>query len=306
MRTAREGVLGARISIAAPDAVDFGTFHRATGAAFALLHRVEEAICAPRQGSSIRLICEGLLGAADLDGHLGGRENHEARELCETLRAVGERASAAWDGGGRAGGGQDRRGQNGRGQDGRGRVHAGQDGGVPRFDPREAVKCWAAERASALLAARGLTRHVLNAGGDLRLRSDAGAGAAWRVRLAHPPVTGGLLATLEIREGAVATCQTAERAASVRAPATGPGATGLTQVTVTGPDLARADLHAAAAMAQPTTARARAWLDRLAAATPYQALSVDTRGRIHATSGLAGLIRLEGEPAAGGSGQGTG
>ncbi|WP_328460614.1 FAD:protein FMN transferase [Streptomyces sp. NBC_00448] len=294
MRTARDGVLGARISIAAPDAADFGTFHRATGAAFALLHRVEEAICAPRQGSSVRLICEGLLGAADLDGHLGGQESHEARELCETLRAVGERASAAWDGGGRAG----------RGRDGRGPVHTGQDGGAPRFDPREAVKCWAAERASALLAARGLTRHVLNAGGDLRLRSDAGA--AWRVRLAHPRVTGGLLATLEIHEGAVATCQAAERAAYVRTPATGPGATDLTQVTVTGPDLARADLHAAAAMAQPTTARARAWLDRLAAATPYQALSVDTRGRIHATSGLAGLIRLEGEPAAGEGGQRTG
>src|SRR5579884_3270222 len=40
-------------------------------------------------------------------------------------------------------------------------------GDPPQFDPSGAVKGWAAENASRILTARGLTRHALNAGGDV-------------------------------------------------------------------------------------------------------------------------------------------
>ncbi|BBA95668.1 hypothetical protein RVR_617 [Actinacidiphila reveromycinica] len=284
----RDGVLGARISIAAPDAADFGTFDLATRAAFALLHRIDDVFCAPRPGGSARRTFEGLLGAADPGGRRGARESREARELCETLRAVGEEVFDALDGGGA---------WDGSGYVGR--PAAGRDGGA-RLDPRKAVKCWAVERASDLLEERGLTRHLVNAGGDLKLRSDAGSGPAWRVRLADPRLAGGLLATLEIREGAVATRAAGGPGlpadASGAALAAGPARGALAQVAVVGADLARADLYATAAMAQPTADRARAWLDGLAASTAYQALSVDTGGRIHTTAGLAGRLHLEPEP----------
>ncbi|WP_335972775.1 FAD:protein FMN transferase [Streptomyces sp. CA2R106] len=285
MRTVREGVLGARVSIAAPDSADFGTFQAAGRAAFALLRRIEDVFCAPRPGGSARRVFEGLLGAADLGGPPEAGESREALDLCAMLRAVGEGVfdaldtTGAWDASGYVGAPAGARTPGGR-----------------RLDPRKAVRCWAVERASDLLAARGLPRHLVNAGGDLRLRSDGGTGPAWRVRLADPGLTGGLLAMLEVREGALATCAATGHDLPVRMPGTGRPAAALTQVTVIGPDLARADLYATAATAQPTTDRARAWVDGLAASTPYEALCVDSRGRLHTTAGLAGRLRLEAEP----------
>jgi thiamine biosynthesis lipoprotein len=285
VRTVREGVLGARVSIAAPDSADFGTFQSAGRAAFALLRRIEDVFCAPRPGGSARRMFEGLLGAADLGGTPEAGVSREARDLCAMLRAVGDDifdaldSTGAWDASGYVGGPAGARTPGGR-----------------RLDPRKAVRCWAVERASDLLAARGLPRHLVNAGGDLRLRSDAGTGPAWRVRLADPRLTGGLLAMLEIREGALATCAATGHDLPVRMPGTGRPAAALTQVTVVGPDLARADLYATAATAQPTTDRARDWVDGLAASTPYEALCVDSAGRLHTTAGLAGRLRLEAEP----------
>lgn len=189
----------------------------------------------------------------------------------------------------------------------RGAFDAWKVGDPPRFDPSGAVKGWAGERASAMLAAHGLPRHALNAGGDVRLRSGGGTNAEpWRVGLADPHRPGNLLGVLEVRDGAVATSGLAERGAHIWHPAAGRPATALAQVTVTGPDLALADGYATAAMAQPTAARARDWLDGIAADTGYQALTVDAAGRTTTTASLTNLTWLAPapQPAAGSSARG--
>lgn len=270
--------MGTAISLAAPDTVDADVFRAAAGDAFAYLRHVDEVFSPYRADSPVGLIRDGRLDPHNLGGHQDSAEIHEVLELCAALHTASRGAFDAWA-----------------------------VGNPPRFDPSGAVKGWAGERASVLLAARGLTRHALNAGGDVRLQSGGGSDAApWRVGLADPHRPGGLLGVLEVHDGAVATSGLAERGAHIWNPATGRPATALAQVTVTGPDLALADGYATAAMAQPTSERARDWLDALAADTGYQAMTVDAAGRTTTTASLTNLIWLAPapQPAAGGFGRG--
>jgi thiamine biosynthesis lipoprotein len=278
MRTAVEHIMGTAISLAAPDSVDAAVFRAAADDTFAYLRHVDEVFSPYRADSPVGLIRDARLDPHDLGCHPDGGEIYEVLELCAALHRASGGAFDAWA-----------------------------VGEPPRFDPSGAVKGWAGERASALLAAHGLPRHALNAGGDVRLRSDSETDAApWRVGLADPYRPGGLLGVLEVRDGAVATSGLAERGAHIWDPAAGRPATALAQVTVTGPDLALADGYATAAMALPTAARARDWLDGIAADTGYQALTVDAAGRTTTTASLTNLTWLAPapQPAAGGSGRG--
>jgi thiamine biosynthesis lipoprotein len=261
--------MGTAISLAAPESADAGVFRTAAGAAFAFLRHVDEVFSPYRADSPVSRIRDGRLDPADLDGHPDGREIREVLELCEALHAASGGAFDAWG-----------------------------VGDPPGFDPSGAVKGWAAERASALLAEHGLARHALNAGGDVRLRSGGGqeAAAPWRVGLADPHRPGALLGVLEIRDGAVATSGVAERGAHIWDPAARRPATALAQVTVTGPDLALADGYATAAMAQPTAAHAHTWLSGLAATTAYRSVTVDPTGRTCAGPGLTGLTLFPPQP----------
>jgi thiamine biosynthesis lipoprotein len=273
MRTAADHVMGTVVSAAAPDSTDPDVFAAATAAAFAYLHHIDEVFSPYKPDSPISRLRDGRLPFDALRDHPDGDEIREVLALCALLR---DQSGGAFD--------------------------AFKVGDPPQFDPSGAVKGWAAEHASRILASHGLPRHALSAGGDVRLRGGSGdtdGGSAgdtgshpWRVGIADPHRPGNVLAVVYRADGAVATSGTAERGAHVTHPPTGRPATALASVTVTGPDLALADGYATAALAMAGDnhpAAAYAWLTDLAARTGYQALTVDRDTGVWWTDGMPHL-----------------
>ncbi len=72
------------------------------------------------------------------------------------------------------------------------------------------AKGYALDRAAAVLAAAGIVRASVNAGGDLRLLGDHGE-RPWRIGIQHPRDPLELLATLEVADRAVVTSGDYER-----------------------------------------------------------------------------------------------
>jgi thiamine biosynthesis lipoprotein len=262
--------MGTVFSIAAPDSVDPGLFERAWQEACELLGRIEEIYSPFIPGSPVSRIREGLLGPADLDHQpdLAAHEAEDFREvlgLCAQLRHESDGAFDAW-----------------------------LVGDPPNFDPSGAVKGWAAERASDLLVERGVTAHLLNAGGDVRLRTDGVA--TWSVGVEDPHRPDQIIARLTVADGAVATSGTRQRGEHIWDPLRRRPAEGIAQVTVVGPDLALADGYATAVLALGE--RARAFLANLGARGPYQGCTVDDAQGVWWTEGfedyapaLHGLLR---------------
>jgi thiamine biosynthesis lipoprotein len=124
-------------------------------------------------------------------------------------------------------------------------------GGV--FDPTGYVKGWAAERAvrehlDPLLRTPGVQAAGLDVGGDLQVLTAEDADWTWRIGIVDPADRSQVLATVPVRNGAVATSGSAERGAHIIDPRTGRPATGIRSATVIAPSLARADVWATAAV----------------------------------------------------------
>jgi len=130
--------------------------------------------------------------------------------------------------------------------------------GVPTLDPSGVVKGWAVQRASAHLRTLADTDLCLSAGGDMVCHVSDDSHPAWRVGIEDPHHPQQLLATVEVRRGAVATSGTAHRGEHITDARTGgtPGA--VASVTVLADDLTWADIDATAAYAMG--ADALAWL----------------------------------------------
>ena len=275
MRTTVEHIMGTAISLAASARTDPDLFAEAANAAYAHLRRVDEVFSPYKPDSPVSRIRDGRLPLEALAEHPDGAAIREVLALCAQLERESGGAFDAWN-----------------------------VGEPPAFDPSGAVKGWAAEQASRLLAEHGLARHSLNAGGDVRVRGGIGDeehdgendGAPhgadprpWRIGLTDPHRPGHTLAVVELADGAVATSGTAERGLHVFDPRTHRPATALAQVTVVGPDLALADGYATAALALAAERRAGeayAWLADLAERTGYQALTVDAQTGVWWTPGF--------------------
>ncbi|WP_314502555.1 FAD:protein FMN transferase [uncultured Microbacterium sp.] len=119
------------------------------------------------------------------------------------------------------------------------------------FDPTGYVKGWAVESAARRHLAPLLidvSAVGINAGGDMQLFTAPGADWCWSVGIADPQKAGRIIATLDVRNGAVATSGTAERGAHIIDPRTGEAARGVLSASVVDDSLARADLWATAAV----------------------------------------------------------
>lgn len=264
-------LMGTVFSLAAPDSAH-AVFQDAWHDARALLHRIEAIYSPFIPDSPVSRIRDGRLALADLDQQpdLSAAEVADFREvlaLCAQLHHESDGAFDAWA-----------------------------VGDPPNFDPSGAVKGWAAERACALLAERGVPAHVLNAGGDVRLRTDGVA--TWNVGVEDPHRPDQIIARLTIANGAVATSGTRQRGSHVWDPHRRRPAEGVTQATIVGPDLALADGYATAALALGD--RARPFLADLGTRTPYQGCVVDDAQGVWWTAGfeqyapaLRGLLRPE-------------
>lgn len=136
-------------------------------------------------------------------------------------------------------------------------VRPGDLGAGRRLDPSGVVKGWAAERASAHLAALEDTDYCLSAGGDITCHV-AVRSEPWHIGIEDPHDPTRVLAVVPVRDGAVATSGTVHRGAHLVDARTGRVPEGVASVSVIGPSLTWADIDATAAYAQG--AGAAEWL----------------------------------------------
>ena len=196
-----------------------GVAEDAVGRAMAGLRRVDAVFSTYRADSEISRIRAGTLAVAAADPWV-----QEVVALCDQAR---DRTGGWFD------------------------AHLPGPDGVRRFDPTGLVKGWAIERAARALAA-DLPGHdvLVNAGGDVALRCDRTDTPDWRLGIEDPADRTRLLATVPLRTGGMATSGTAARGAHIVVPRTGERVDRAGSVTVVGPDLTWADVHATAAFAQ--------------------------------------------------------
>jgi thiamine biosynthesis lipoprotein len=130
--------------------------------------------------------------------------------------------------------------------------------GTPVLDTDGVVKGWAVQRASAHLAALPDTDFCLSAGGDMVCHVSDPDRPAWRIGIEDPRDARNVVATVDVRHGAVATSGHAHRGHHVVDARTGAAPSGLASVTVLAEDLTTADLDATSAYAMGDGALA--WL----------------------------------------------
>lgn len=153
------------------------------------------------------------------------------------------------------------------------------------LEPSGLVKGWAAERAGERLAELGWDWY-LNAGGDIVC---GGTGGIWRIGIEHPADSSGLITVVGLACGAMATSGSAHRGAHIIDPVSGAPSSGVRQVTVVGPSLARADVWATAiaARGQPALSGAADTLVPTCVADGYEVFAVADDGKVYATEGFA-------------------
>jgi thiamine biosynthesis lipoprotein len=109
------------------------------------------------------------------------------------------------------------------------------------------AKGFIVDRMAAALAARGIRRFLINAGGDVRAAGGRGNGHPWRIGVRDPANPHGLCDVLEIATGAVATSGNyLRRVRHIVDAATGRPAEGSASVSVTAPEAMAADALATA------------------------------------------------------------
>lgn len=215
-RTRVAHIMGTAVSVTVVGDIDDDVLDGAAEACFGDLRRADRTFSTYRSDSDISRIARGVLTVEAADPDV-----REVAEACAAAEAVtGGLFSAAWSG---------------------------------AFDPTGYVKGWAVERAARrhiapLLDRRGVVAGGVNAGGDMQLFTADGSGWTWNVGIADPVDTARVLATVSVRDGAVATSGTAERGAHVIDPRSGAPAAGTASVTVIAAGLAEADLWATAGL----------------------------------------------------------
>ena len=194
--------------------VDAVTADAAVAGFAAEIADIERVFSPFRAESDVARIRRGALSLAQADPRV-----REVAAACEAARGVTEgRFNGAWRGG---------------------------------FDPTGYVKGWAVDRAGArhlepLLRAAGAVAVGVGAGGDVRVWTSPESTWSWRIGIADPHHQGAVLATMDVRDGAVATSGSAERGAHIVDPRTGRPAIGVRSATVVAADLTTADVWATA------------------------------------------------------------
>jgi thiamine biosynthesis lipoprotein len=169
-----------------------------------------------------------------------------------------------------------------------GRLHADSDGVFRARNPRTGqldtagfVKGYSIGRAAAHLRDRGAVNCVVGVGGDVHCSGRASADRPWRVAVQDPRVTHGVLALVDVTDGAVATSGTAERGEHIWSVGTPVAGGGLRSFTVVGPDIAEADAYATVGFAMGA-----AGMEWVRSHEGYRSLVVRTDGTVRADAAL--------------------
>lgn len=251
-----EHLMGTVVSLLTPDG---GADSAAADAAFEWLHEAEARFSPFRAESEVgRLMSASLEAGGRIDPPAGrgapgpSPDLAEILELCDAVEALSD---GAFD------------------------IRRHRADGAP--DPTGVVKGWAVDRAGAILAAGGVVRYCLNAGGDVLARGGRAPGIPWRIGVPHPTMPGRLAVVLGAESLAVATSGTSERGRHIVDARTGTIATGLLLATVVGPTLARADAYATAAFAMGI--EGLRWCESLPG---YAACGVTADGQVLSAPGI--------------------
>jgi FAD:protein FMN transferase len=170
--------------------------------------------------------------------------------------------------------------------------------GEARFDPTGLVKGWAVELATVRLETLPGVDHCVVAGGDVTVGCSLADSPGWVIGVEDPTDRRRVPVTVSLRHGGIATSGTAARGPHILRPDTGASAGDLLAVTVIGPCLTWADVHATAAFAQGP-----ACVARLRALPDHAALVVDRAGTLTRVRG--GTVQAGDRTAAGRSSQDT-
>lgn len=150
------------------------------------------------------------------------------------------------------------------------------------LNPSGLVKGWSVQNAALILESWSAENFTINAGGDIVQRGSPtpGSDQPWRTGIRHPHLAEKLACVVAARGAlAIATSATYERGQHIIDPRTGQPATGLTSVTVVGPDLTRVDTWATAAFVIGLDALG--WIERH---DGYGAYAITPDGITHSTA----------------------
>ena len=188
----------------------------AVAAFFADLHEIDRIFSPYRPDSEVSRIAEGQLALGDADPLV-----QEVAARCAAYEGeTGGLFSAYWRG---------------------------------CFDPTGLVKGWAIDRAAArhlepLVDGASVGAVGVDAGGDVLVFTHPDLDRTWHIGIADPRRRGAVVATVPLRNGAVATSGIAERGAHILDPRTGSAATGVASATVVASTLEIADVWATASV----------------------------------------------------------
>lgn len=156
---------------------------------------------------------------------------------------------------------------------------AGRDG---RLDPSGYVKGWAIGEAHRLLIAAGMGNCALGIGGDVAAAGDGPGGVGWVVGVANPRDRATTIASVRLRDAAIATSGESERPGHLRDASTGGIArSSFASFTVVGPAIDRVD-----ALATIGWLEGDAGIERIDREAGYGVLAVYPDGRAVATEGF--------------------
>jgi thiamine biosynthesis lipoprotein len=163
---------------------------------------------------------------------------------------------------------------------------AGKHGKVVRrawYDPTGYVKGWAIAEAGKIIEKNGRRTYCISAGGDVLARSMSDK--IWNVGIQDPHHKHKIIGKISDRNFAVATSGNYERGAHVINPKTGEAAQELLSVTVTGPDIIRADVLATAIFAG-----GKSGLILAEEINDYETLVIDNSEGFSVSSGMVAIL----------------
>lgn len=150
------------------------------------------------------------------------------------------------------------------------------------LDPCGIVKGWAIREAVLELTRRGMRNFFVDAGGDIQALGKNGNGKDWRVGIRNPFHADEIVKVLIPRNAGIATSGNYLRGAHIYNPhAPDAPPSGISSLTVIGPDILEADRFATAAFAMGETGIS--FIERVQGLEGYQ---IDAQGRACMTSGL--------------------
>lgn len=179
-------------------------------AAFERLRQIDDKFSTYKSGSEVSRLAAGKITEADLSGEL-----KKIIAACRQAEAQTGGYFSAWAAG--------------------------------VFDPSGYVKGWAVAEAGKVIEDRGFKTYCAGAGGDILARSDRGF--EWKIGIQDPNHKSKILDVLSISNGAVCTSGSYERGDHIINPKTKKPAKDLLSVTITGPDIIKADILATACFA---------------------------------------------------------